>query len=150
LINRAYCIDNSKEYKGYGERDWGLTAADGPMGYVPYEPTPKLDDGTMVPTGAVSSFPYTPQPSLAALKYFYRELGDRLWNVYGFQDAFNLEQDWFARIYMGLNQAPMTVMIENYRSGLIWKLFMSNDEIGPALQKIGFHRDAELSHGGSE
>jgi hypothetical protein len=142
LINRAYCIDNPKKFKGYGERCWGLTAADGPKGYVPYEPDPKLDDGTMAPTGAISSFPYTPDHSMKALKYFYRQLGDRLWNVYGFQDAFNLTEDWFARIYMGLNQAPMAVMIENYRTGLIWKLFMSNPEIRPALQRIGFKPDA--------
>src|SRR5260370_37362922 len=98
LISRAYCIDNTKKFKGYGERCWGLTAADGPNGYVPYEPDPKLDDGTMGPTGAISSFPYTPDHSMKALKYFYRQLGDRLWNVYGFQDAFNLTEDWLARI----------------------------------------------------
>ncbi|MGH9398402.1 MAG: glucoamylase family protein, partial [Terriglobia bacterium] len=140
-INHAYCIANPGGYKGYGPRCWGLTASDGPSGYMPHEPDPKMDDGTMTPTGALASFPYTPEFSMEALKYFYREVGDRLWGIYGFRDAFNLTQDWFARIYMGLNQAPIVVMIENYRSGLIWKHFMANPEIRPALQRIGFKPD---------
>ncbi len=140
-INRAYCIRNPGHFKGYGAGDWGLTAVDGPEGYMPYEANPKLDDGTIAPTGAIASFPYTPKASMEALKYFYRELGDRLWDVYGFRDAFNLQQDWFSRIYMGLNQAPMVVMIENYRTGLIWKNFMANSEIQAMLGKVGFKVD---------
>lgn len=142
LINHAYCVANPGGYDGYGARCWGLTASDGPLGYVAHEPDPKMDDGTMTPTGALSSFPYTPDPSLQALKYFYRQLGDRLWGIYGFRDAFNLKENWFARIYMGLNQAPITVMIENYRSGLIWKHFMANPEIRPALERIKLISDA--------
>ncbi len=141
LINRAYCIANPGGYEGYGERSWGLTASDGPWGYMAHEPKPKMDTGTMTPTGALSSFPYTPEASMEALKYFYRDLGDRLWDIYGFRDAFNLKEDWFARIYMGLNQAPITVMIENHRSGLVWKLFMANPEIRPMLDRIGFTED---------
>lgn len=141
-INRAYCIKDPGHYKGYGANDWGITAVDGPDGYVPYEPNLKLDDGTIAPTGAISSFPYTPEASMDALKFFYRQLGDRLWGVYGFRDAFNLQEDWFSRIYMGLNQAPMTVMIENYRSGLIWKNFMANPEIAPMMERIGLKPDA--------
>ena len=137
LINRAYCVANPGHHKGYGAEDWGLTASDGPSGYVPHAPDANDDTGTMTPTGALASFPYTPEASMAAFKHFYRDLGDRLWDVYGPRDAFNLDQDWFAPIYMGLNQAPILVMIENHRSGLIWKLFMSNPEIGPLLEKIG-------------
>ena len=136
-INRAYCIQDQGHFSGYGANDWGLTAVDGPQGYVPYEPNPKLDDGTIAPTGAIASFPYTPGASMEALKYFYRELGDRLWGIYGFRDAFNLQENWFSRIYMGLNQAPMTVMIENYRTGLLWKNFMANPEIAPMMKRIG-------------
>jgi hypothetical protein len=77
---------------------------------------------------------------MAAFKHFYRELGDRIWDIYGPRDAFNESADWISPIYMGLNQAPITVMIENYRTGLIWKLFMSNPEIQPMLDKIGFRR----------
>ena len=137
-INRAYCIRNPGHFPGYGENCWGITAVDGPEGYVPYEPNPKMDDGTIAPTGAVASFPYMPEASIKTLTYFYRELGDRLWGIYGFRDAFNLKQNWFSGIYMGLNQAPMVVMIENYRTGLVWKNFMANPEIQPMLGSVGF------------
>jgi len=108
---------------------------------MPHEPTLRLDDGTMTFTGALSSFPYTPQASMDALKHIYRDLGDRTWGEYGPRDAINLSQDWVSPIFMGLNQAPITVMIENYRTGLIWKLFMSNPEIQPMLDRIGFRAD---------
>ncbi|MGH9510967.1 MAG: glucoamylase family protein [Terriglobales bacterium] len=141
-INLAYCIHNPGHYKGYGANFWGLTASDGPDGYLPHEPTLREDDGTMTFTGALSSFPYTPQASMAMLKHLYRDLGDRVWGIYGPRDAINLTKDWVSPIFMGLNQAPITVMIENYRTGLIWKLFMSNPEIQPMLNKIGFKPDA--------
>jgi exo beta-1,2-glucooligosaccharide sophorohydrolase (non-reducing end) len=141
LINRAYCIENPEHHKGYGPDSWGLTASDGPSGYQPHAPDPNDDTGTMTPTGALASFPYTPEASMAALKHFYRDLGDRLWGIYGPRDAFNLDHNWFAPIYMGLNQAPITVMVENYRTGLLWKLFMSNPEIAPMLERIGFTPD---------
>jgi hypothetical protein len=108
---------------------------------MPHEPKPDNDDGTMTPTGALASFPHTPEASLLALKHFYRDLGSRLWDVYGFRDAFNQSQNWIAPIYMGLNQAPVAVMIENHRSGAIWKAFMSNPEIRPALEKAGFRKE---------
>ena len=138
LINRAYCMDNPLNRQGYGEEGWGLTASDGPWGYQPHEPAMHMDTGTLTPTGAISSFPYTPEESMKALKYFYREHGDRLWGIYGFRDAINMDENWVAPLYMGLNQAPMTVMIENHRTGLIWNLFMSNPEISPMLKGIGF------------
>lgn len=141
-INLAYCVENPGHYAGYGADFWGLTASDGPKGYVPREPRRAFDDGTMAFTGAFASFPYTPEPSLAMLKHVYRDLGDRVWGVYGPRDAINLSQDWVSPIFMGLNQAPITVMIENYRTGLVWKLFMSNPEIQPMLQQIGFEPDA--------
>jgi exo beta-1,2-glucooligosaccharide sophorohydrolase (non-reducing end) len=141
LINRAYCIENPEHHKGYGPGSWGLTASDGPWGYLPHAPDPNDDTGTITPTGALASFPYTPEASTAALKHFYRDLGDRLWGVYGPRDAFNLDHDWFSPIYMGLNQAPIIVMVENYRTGLLWKLFMSNPEISPMLKRIDFTPD---------
>jgi hypothetical protein len=147
-INLAYCIQNPGHYKGYGANFWGLTASDGPDGYMPHEPTSQVDDGTMTFTGALSSFPYAPQASIAALKHIYRDLGDRAWGEYGPRDAINLSADWVSPIFMGLNQAPITVMIENYRTGLIWKLFMSNPEIQPMLDRVGFKPDkvAAKSH----
>ena len=137
LINLRYCMRDPKHYKGYGANCWGLTASDGSEGYGAHAPDPQDDDGTITPTGALASFPYTPEASMAALKHFYRDLGNPLWDVYGPRDAFNLETNWYSPIFMGLNQAPITVMIENYRTGLVWKLFMSNPEIKPMLDKIG-------------
>lgn len=131
LANHAYCVQ-----KGYPAGIWGITAVDGPNGYVPYEPSPSLDDGTIAPTGAISSFPYTPELSLEALHHFYRDLGPSLWGIYGFRDAFNLKKNWVSGIYMGLNQAPMAVMIENYRTGLVWKSFMANPEIARMARTI--------------
>jgi hypothetical protein len=90
----------------------------------------------MAPTGAISSFPYTPEASMKALKNYYLTHGKFLWGEYGFLDAFSLDDNWCSELYMGLNQAPMVVMIENYRTGLIWKLFMSNKEITEGLEKI--------------
>jgi|SRR5580658_18482 hypothetical protein len=147
-INLAYCIQNPGHYKGYGANFWGLTASDGPDGYLPHEPRLQVDDGTMTFTGALSSFPYSPQASMAALKHIYRDLGDRAWGEYGPRDAINLSADWVSPIFMGLNQAPITVMIENYRTGLIWKLFMSNPEVQPMLDRVGFKLDkvAAKSH----
>src|SRR4029077_4942384 len=138
LINRAYCVKNPKHFAGYGTNCWGLTASDGPKGYLAHAPDDRDDEGTMTPTGALASFPYAPEASMAAFKHFYRDLGDRIWGIYGPLDAFNESQDWISPIYMGLNQAPIAVMIENYRTGLIWKLFMSNPEIKPMLDGIGF------------
>ena len=136
LINLAYCIQNPGHWKGYGADVWGLTAVDGPDGYVPYEPTEQLDDGTIAPTGAVSAMAYAPEQSMAALRHFYRDLGPQVWGIYGFRDAFNLQKNWYSGITMGLNQAPMAVMIENQRSGAIWKNFMLNPEIAPMVQAI--------------
>lgn len=141
LINRAWCIENPGKHKGYGADSWGLTASDGPSGYVPHAPDQEDDTGTMTPTGALSSFPYTPAASMLAFKHFYRDLGGELWGVYGPRDAFNADENWIAPIFMGLNQAPIVVMTENYRTGLVWKLFMSNPEIRPMIGKIGFKPD---------
>lgn len=136
-INLAYSIENPGHHKGYGPDAWGLTASDGPRGYAAQAPELKDDQGNITPTGALSSFPYTPEASMAAFKHYYRDLGDHLWGIYGPRDAFNPDQDWVSPIFMGLNQAPITVMIENARTGLIWKLFMSNPEIKPMLDRVG-------------
>ncbi len=141
LIDAAYCEQDPGHYAGYGADSWGLTASDDQIGYLAHAPNTNSDDGTITPTGALGSFPYTPTLSMAALKHFYRDLGDRLWGIYGPRDAFNISRNWFSPIYMGLDQAPIVVMVENYRTGLIWKLFMSNPEITPALDRIGFKPD---------
>lgn len=136
LINRAYSIANPKHFAGYGYNAWGLTASDGPEGYVPHAPDDNDDRGTLTPTGALACFPYTPEASMAAFKHFYRDLGAQLWDIYGPRDAFDPGHNWISPIYMGLNQAPIVVMVENYRTGLVWKEFMSNPEITEMLQKF--------------
>jgi hypothetical protein len=136
LINHAYCVENPKAFKGYGENCWGLTASDTYNGYNAFSPT--NDEGTITPTAALSAFPYTPEFSMKALKHFYFDLGDKIWGEYGFVDAFNETKNWYAGSYLAIDQGPIVAMIENYRSGLIWKLFMSCPEIQHGLKKLGF------------
>lgn len=138
LINYRYCVANPGGYAGYSESCWGLTASDDYAGYSPREANPKNDNGTITPTGALACFPYTPDESLRALKHFYREFGASLWDIYGFRDAINPGRDWVSGIYMGLNQGPVTAMIENQRSGLLWGLFTSNPEITDLRKKLRF------------
>ena len=140
LISHAYAVANPGKYSGYGDDSWGRSAGINAAGG---RALPRDDNGTITCTAALASFPYTPVESMKALKHFYRDLGEKLWGTYGFRDGFNVSEDWFEDVYMGLNQAPIVVMIENHRSGLIWKLFMSNPEIKPALDRIGFQTDLE-------
>ena len=138
LINYSYCVDNPKNFKGYGENCWGLTASDTYNGYNAHSPT--NDFGTISPTAALSAFPYTPDKSMKALKHFYYDKGDKLWTRYGFVDAFNETQNWYANSHLAIDQGPIIVMIENYRTGLIWDLFMSCPEVQQGLKKLGFKR----------
>ena len=126
-INYQYCVDNPNHYFGYSNLCWGLTASDEENGYSAHAPT--NDNGTITPTAAISSLPYSPTESMNALKFFYYTLGDKLWGDYGFIDAFNLNNLWFADSYLAIDQGPQIVMIENYRTGLLWNLFMSCPEI---------------------
>jgi hypothetical protein len=136
LINYSYCVDNPKKFKGYGPDCWGLTASDAYDGYKAHSPT--NDWGTISPTAALSAFPYTPDRSMKALRHFYDDLGERIWGKYGFTDAFNESKGWFASSYLGIDEGPIVVMIENYRSGLLWRLFMSCPEVQSGLKKLGF------------
>lgn len=135
-INHRYCTENPGRYIGYGDDCWGLTASDFTWSYQAQEPVLRMDNGTIPPTGALASFPYTPEESMKALKNYYRTYGSFLWGEYGFRDAFNLSVNWCSPLYMGLNQAPITVMIENYRSGLIWNLFMSHPDVQNGIRKV--------------
>ena len=136
LINLAYCIDNPGNYVGYSDHCWGLTASDGDTGYSAHSPT--NDRGVVTPTAAISSIPYTPEESLAAIRHFYYLLGDRLWGEYGFYDAFNPTAGWFANSYLAIDQGPIICMIENYRTGLLWDLYMSAPEVQAGLDRLGF------------
>ena len=135
LINRAYCIDNPKKYKGYGRKCWGLTASDNHQGYSAH--CPQNDLGVITPTAAISSIPYTPEHSLEAMRYFYEELGDRLWGEYGFKDAFNLTENWFASSYLAIDQGPIIVMIENYRSGLDMETLHESSRCTERIEETG-------------
>lgn len=140
LINRAYCIENPKGYKGYSANSWGLTASDSWQGYAAHSPTEDL--GVITPTAALSSFPYTPEYSMQALRHFYENKGDQIWTEYGFADAFSEQHNWVAKSHLAIDQGPIIVMIENYRSGLLWKLFMSNPDVKAGLTKLGFKSPA--------
>jgi hypothetical protein len=136
LINWSYCADNPKNYPNYSDHCWGLTAGDIPDGYGVSEPT--NDRGVITPTAAISSLPYTPEQSMEAIRFFYFILGDKLWGDYGFYDAFDVHTGWWADSYIAIDQGPEIVMIENYRTGLVWNLFMSAPEVQAGLDKLGF------------
>ena len=135
-INYEYCKANPKAFFGYSDSCWGLTASDIQNGYAASSPTNDL--GYIAPTAAISSFPYTATESMKALKFFYYVLGDKLWGPYGFKDAFSLHDPWFADSYLAIDQGPIIVMIENYRSGLLWNLFTSCPEVKAGMISLGF------------
>ncbi len=136
LINWTYCFNNPKHYVSYSNVCWGLTASDNPDGYNAQSPTNDL--GVITPTAAVSALAYTPEQSLNAIKHFYYQLGDRLWGTYGFYDAFDVSDNWWANSYLAIDEGPIVCMVENYRSQLLWNLFMSNPEVQQGLTKLGF------------
>lgn len=139
-INYEYCKDNPKNFYGYSDSVWGLTASNIKGGYNASSPANDL--GYIAPTAALSSMPYTPDESMAALKFYYYVLGDKIFKEYGFTDAFTLDVlkngAWFDDRFLAIDQGPIIVMIENYRTGLIWDLFMSCPEVAAGLQKLGF------------
>jgi hypothetical protein len=135
-INYEYCKANPKKWYGYSDSSWGLTASDIPNGYTASSPT--NDVGVIAPTATLSSFPYTPTESMKATKFFYYKIGDKLWSDYGFYDAFRLQDAWFSKTYLAIDEGPIIVMIENYRTGLLWNLFMSCPEVKTGMKAIGF------------
>lgn len=137
LINHDYCVENPNGFEGYGDNCWGLTASYTVDGYTAHMPE-KNDRGVITPTAALSSFPYTPEESKKALDHFYFGLGDKLWGTYGFYDAFSIQDDWFPRRYLAIDQLTIAPMIENHRTGLLWNLFMVAPEIQEGLKKLGF------------
>lgn len=136
LINHQYCVRNPRRYFGYSEQCWGLTASDSYNGYTAHSPT--NDRGVITPTAALSSIVFTPEESLAALHHFYYHLGDRLWGEYGFYDAFHPGENWVADSYLAIDQGPIICMMENYRTGLLWDLFMSAPEVPQGLNVLDF------------
>ncbi|MGY5846576.1 glucoamylase family protein [Salegentibacter sp. HM20] len=137
LIHYNYAIDNPRNFEGYGENSWGFTASDNYEGYSAHSPANDL--GVITPTAALSSFPYTPEESMKALRYFYEEMGDELWGPYGFYDAFSEEENWVADGYLAIDQGPIISMIENHRTGLLWNLFMADEEVQRGLDRLNFN-----------
>lgn len=157
LSNRAYCMDNPDGFEGYGENIWGLTASDGPANETRTIGTKSVrfrtyhargaakgyieDDGTIVPTAAGGSIPFAPEKTLQALYTMKQKYGDQLYSEYGFRDAFNLtyqEGGWFNDDYIGIDQGPIIIQLENLQSELIWNLLKENQYIQKGLEKAGF------------
>ncbi|MDQ3394301.1 MAG: Ig-like domain-containing protein [Bacteroidota bacterium] len=136
LINQQHAVANPNHFVGYGAASWGFTASDNHQGYSAHSPLNDL--GVITPTAAISSIPYTPEESMAAIKHFYYVLGDRLWGNYGFYDAFNPTEEWVANSFLAIDQGPIIIMIENYRTALLWDLFMGDPEVIEGLEKLGF------------
>ena len=137
LVNREHCVRNPNAFKGYGADSWGLTASDVRGGYVG-NASPTVDRGTIAPTAALSSFPYTPEHSMRALRHFHDDMGGALLGEWGFRDAFNETEGWVTASALAIDQGPIIVMIENHRTGLLWRLFMSSPEVRDGLRRLGF------------
>lgn len=136
LINRAHCLANPHGHRGYGPECWGLTASDGEAGYSAF--APDNDQGIITPSAALAALPYAPEESLQALRHFLLTRGAELWTALGFRDAFSPVTGWVAEGQLAIDQGPIMVMIENYRSGLLWSLFMAVPEVQVALRRLGF------------
>ena len=136
-IHYKYAQENPKNYKGYGDSLWGLTSSYSIKGYAGHRPGHDL--GVISPTAAFSSFPYTPKESMQMLRYMYTK-HDSLIGKYGPYDAFSLQDNWYLPRYLAIDQGPIPVMIENYRTGLLWGLFMKNEDVKAGLNKLGFSR----------
>jgi hypothetical protein len=135
-INHAHCVANPKQHPGYGASCWGITASDDPHGYDAH--APDNDNGTISPTAALASLPYAPVEVMQAARHFLVHHGEKLWGRYGFVDAFNEKRNWYADTYLAIDQGPIVVMMENHRTGLLWKLFMSVPEVREGLARLGF------------
>ena len=141
MIQYKYAVDNPEHYKGYGKDCWGLTSSYSIKGYAGHRPGQDL--GVISPTAALSSMPYTPEHSMDFLRFMYQKQ-DSLIGKYGPYDAFSLQYKWYLPRYLAIDQGPIPVMIENYRSGLLWNLFMENSDVQNGLVKLGFKRGNEL------
>jgi hypothetical protein len=141
LAQREYCIANPGKFQGYGSNLWGLTAGDGPNGYIARgAPPAQNDDGTISPTASISSMPFTPNESMQVMRYMYDNYKNYIWTNYGFCDAFNLKFNWWDKDVIGIDQGPIIIMLENYKTQRVWNLFMQNPDIQRGLQKAGFNK----------
>ncbi|MCS7224524.1 MAG: hypothetical protein NZ959_08215 [Armatimonadetes bacterium] len=140
LANRQFCMDRSNQFRSYGPDSWGLTACDGPEGYRAYGAEDGWHDGTVAPCAAAGSLPFVPNICLSALRYFYHTHGDKLWGRYGFKDAFNLDRNWWATDWVGIDQGITVIMIENLISGKVWQWMEQVPSIRNGIRLVGFVR----------
>jgi len=140
LANRAFCMKEAGRFSTYGSDSWGLTASDGPFGYKAYGAPPgwALHDGTVAPTACTSSIAFTPRESMNCIRYLYQTHQDRLWGQYGFSDAFNLDKNWYSEEVIGIDQGPILLMIENFRTGLVWQTMEHYPYLKDAMERVGF------------
>jgi hypothetical protein len=139
IAQREYCIANPGGWIGYSADLWGLTASDDPSGYLAHgAPPPQNDNGTITPTAAASSIAFAPEIVIPTLHYMYDSYYSQLWSTYGFKDAFNLTVAWWATDYLGIDQGPIIIMIENYLNGSVWSRFMQNPDVLRGLSRAGF------------
>jgi len=139
LAQRAYCAANPGGWTGYSDSLWGITASDDPNGYSARgAPPPQGDNGTLVPTAPISSIAFAPAEVMPAIWNMWNNYRPQLWTPYGFRDAFNITQNWWASDIIGIDQGPIMIMIENYRTGKVWNRFMLNADIQRGLQRTGF------------
>jgi hypothetical protein len=137
-MNQAFCVAHARRFPAYGPRSWGLSACDGPDGYRAYAPAEGQDDGTLAPWAVVASVPFDPDLCLSTLAAMKRAYDDRLWGRYGFADAYNLGRNWWDKDVIGIDMGAALLMIENHRTGLIWRQFMAIPAIQRALKQAGF------------
>lgn len=144
LIHYNYAIDNPKGHEGLGAGLWGFTSSDDPLvGYTSHHPMTDNENGTVSPTAAVSSIVYTPEETMEMIRHLYYDLGEELFGIYGFYDAYNpsmVEGQQVVKSFLAIDQGPQVAMIENYRTGLLWDIFMSCPEIQEGLSKLGFSK----------
>ncbi len=146
LVHQAYSIDNPGGFAGYCRWLWGLTSSDGPGGYRAHYPF--YDDGTISPTAALGSMPFVPDESRAFLRYLLDNYAPAVIGAYGLDDALNPQLGWTSGTQLAIDQGPIVVMIENARSGLLWRLFMANPEIAPMLAAIGMYFEVDYDSDG--
>ena len=152
-VQQQYAIDNPKGWAGYDSLCWGITASDGPgdtynfddkkfLGYAGRGTSGPdynyFDDGTIAPYGSLSSLPFAPEIVVPTIRYVNEKYGDRLWGRYGYYDSFNPTARWFNNDFIGIDEGPMLIMIENFRTGLVWNNVMKDPIIQKGLNRLGF------------
>ncbi len=140
LAHRQFAIDHKSEYKSYGPHSWGFTATEGPSGYKAYAAPPGwvLHDGTIAPTACISSIAFTPNESIECMNFIYENYKGKIWGRYGFSDSFNVDRKFYSTKVFAINQAPMMIMIENFRSQFVWNVMNRSFWVKRGLDKAGF------------